>query len=121
MSKQSSENVSIKIKEIEATDDDFDEKVIKASFKIPVVVDFWAPWCGPCLIISPMLEDLVKEFKGKFVLVKVNIDVNKIVALRYDVMAIPNIKMFKDGKVVDEFVGVTSYPEIRKWFEKNLR
>ncbi|MCD6478241.1 MAG: thioredoxin [Candidatus Aenigmarchaeota archaeon] len=109
-----------KVMEIEVTDNDFDEKVIEQSKKVPVVVDFWAVWCGPCLIISPVLEKLAKEYEGKFILAKLNVDENRMIAQRYNVMSIPTVKMFKGGKIVDEFIGAYPEPLIRQWLERNL-
>ena len=106
--------------EIEVDDKNFEETVIEQSRKIPVVVDFWAEWCKPCLMLGPILDKLVEENKGKFVLAKANIEKAQNTAEEHGIMSIPNVKLFKDGKVADEFVG--AYPEsfIRKWLEKNL-
>jgi len=106
--------------EIEVNDGNFEEKVIEQSKKIPVVVDFWAQWCMPCLILSPILEKLVEEYKGKFVLAKCNVDEARNQATKYSVMSIPCIKMFKDGEIVDEFVGAIPEPNVREWLNKNL-
>ncbi len=106
--------------EIEVNDSNFEEEIVERSKKIPVVVDFWAEWCKPCLMLSPILEKLVKEYNGKFALAKVNVDGAQIASQKYGIMSIPNVKLFKDGKVADEFVG--AYPEnfIREWLNKNL-
>jgi len=106
--------------EIEVDDNNFEELVIEQSKKIPVVVDFWATWCMPCLMISPILEKLAKEYKGKFILAKLNVDNSPITAGKYGVMSIPNVKMFKNGKVTDEFIGAVPEPVARKWLDKNL-
>ena len=108
----------VKMKEINATDKDFKKKVIEKSKKIPIVIDFWAEWCVPCLTLSPILEEFAEQYKGKFILVKVNIE--KAPKFSNDVMSIPNVKMFKNGKIVDEFVGVRSESFIKKWLERNL-
>ena len=106
--------------EIEVNDENFEEMVIEQSKRIPVVVDFWAEWCKPCLMLKPVLEKLVRENKGRFILAKVNVDEAPRVSQRYMIMSIPNVKLFKQGKVVDEFIG--AYPEsfVREWLERNL-
>lgn len=106
--------------EIKANDTNFEKEVIERSKKVPVVVDFWAVWCMPCLMISPALEKLAKEYKGRFILAKVNVDESRAVAQTYGIMSIPNVKMFKDGKVVDEFVGAVPEPMVRNWIERNI-
>jgi len=104
----------------EATDRDFSEKVIEKSKKIPVVVDFYADWCPPCRMLAPVLEKIAQEYNGKFVLVKVNVDNAPNISQKYGIMSIPNVKLFKDGKVISEFVG--NYPSgfIKLWLEENL-
>ena len=104
--------------EIEITEKNFEEKVIKQSKKIPVVADFYAEWCMPCLMLGPTLEKLVKEYKGKFILAKINVDDSREIAKKYKIMSIPNVKLFKNGKVVGEFVGVMSEGAIRRFLEK---
>ena len=106
--------------EIEVNDENFEEMVIEQSKRIPVVVDFWAEWCKPCLMLKPVLEKLVRENKGRFILAKVNVDEAPRVSQRYMIMSIPNVKLFKEGKIVDEFIG--AYPEsfVREWLERNL-
>lgn len=106
--------------EIEANDEDFEEKVIENSKNLPVVVDFWAGWCGPCRILSPIISKVAKEYGGKFLLVKVNVDESSKLAEKYQIMSIPNVKMFKNGKIVDEFIGAMPEPLIKKWLDKNL-
>ncbi|MEM5869653.1 MAG: thioredoxin [Candidatus Aenigmatarchaeota archaeon] len=106
--------------EIEANEEDFEEKVIENSKKLPVVVDFWASWCMPCRILSPIMSKVAEEYSGKFLLVKVNVDKNPKLAEKYQIMSIPNVKMFKNGKIVDEFVGAMPEPLIKKWLDKNL-
>jgi putative thioredoxin len=106
--------------QVEVNDENFQEKVIKTSEKIPVVVDFWADWCYPCHILSPIIEKLAKEYKGKFILAKLNVNQNPKTTEEYLIMSIPNVKMFKNGKVVDEFVGALPEFEVRKWLDKNL-
>ncbi len=88
----------------EFTDDNFQNEVIQSN--VPVLVDFWAPWCGPCRMIAPVVEELAKENQGSFKIGKVNIDDNPSVATSFDVTSIPTLMIFKGGQVVDRFVGV---------------
>ncbi len=106
--------------EIEVNDSNFEGEVIEKSREIPVVVDFWAQWCRPCLMLGPILEKLANENGRKFVLAKVNVDGAQVTSQKYGIMSIPNVKLFKDGKIVDEFLG--AYPEdfVRGWLDKNL-
>jgi putative thioredoxin len=106
--------------EIEANDEDFEEKVIERSKSLPVVVDFWGSWCLPCRLLSPIMSKIAKEYQGKFLLVKVNVDESPKLAERYQIMSIPNVKMFKNGRIVDEFLGAMPEPLIKKWLDKNL-
>ncbi len=117
MEKMRSDKMEI---EIEVNDGNFQEKVIEQSAKIPVVVDFWAQWCMPCLMLSPVLEKLAKEYNGKFILAKSNVDETRNVAVQYGIMSIPAVKMFKNGRVVDEFVGALGEPAVKEWLDKNL-
>ena len=104
----------------EVNDNNFQEKVIEKSKEIPVVVDFWATWCMPCLMLGPVLEKLAEEYKGKFILVKVNVDVARETAMKYGIMSIPSVKMFKNGEIVDEFIGALPEGRVKEWLEKNL-
>jgi len=90
--------------ELKFTDQNFEEEVKKS--KVPVFVDFWAPWCGPCQMMGPIIEELAREYEGKPVRIgKLNVDENPLMAEKYGVMSIPTFKIFKDGQVVDELVG----------------
>ena len=80
----------------------------------PVLVDFWAPWCGPCRMLAPMVDELSKEYDGKIKVGKLNTDDNAQVATRFRISAIPTLLFFKSGKVVDQLVGVHPKPEIKK-------
>ena len=97
---------------------DFDEQVVKVSFKQPVVIDFWAPWCGPCKTLKPLLEKLADDYDGKFILAKVNSDENQELSAQYAVRSIPSVKAMVNGKMVDEFSGALPEGEVRKWLDK---
>ena len=97
---------------------DFDTKVVAASHKQPVVIDFWAPWCAPCKVLKPILEKLEGEYKGKFLLAKVNSDENQEIAARYAVRGIPSVKAMVDGKIVNEFTGALPESMVRDWLDK---
>jgi|YNPNPStandDraft_1061719.scaffolds.fasta_scaffold102036_1 putative thioredoxin len=96
---------------------DFDEKVLAASRRVPVIVDFWAPWCQPCRILKPILEKLAAEYAGRFILAKVNSDENQELALRYGVRGIPAVKAFIGGELVDEFTGALPESQIREFLD----
>ncbi|MEK6543956.1 MAG: thioredoxin [Elusimicrobiota bacterium] len=96
----------------EITDNDFETVVHKST--TPVVVDFWAPWCGPCRALAPVLEELSKEYEGKAKVVKVNTDDNPQEASKLHISAIPTIVFYKGGKAVDQLVGVHPKAEIKK-------
>lgn len=99
----------------EFTDQNFDQEVIQS--EVPVLVDFWAPWCGPCQMMGPIIDELSKEVEGKFKIGKVNVDDNGAKASEYGIMSIPALKIFKGGKVVKEFVGVQSKENLKKALE----
>jgi thioredoxin 1 len=100
------------------SDNVFDSEVLKSD--IPVIVDFWAPWCGPCRVVSPIIEELSKTYEGKIKFTKVNVDENPEKASQYQIFSIPNMKIFKNGKLVDEIVGVAPKEEIEKLLRKQL-
>ncbi|TDI58111.1 MAG: thioredoxin [Alphaproteobacteria bacterium] len=98
------------------SDDNFETDVLGASQ--PVVVDFWAEWCGPCKMIGPQLEELSEEMAGKVKFVKLNVDENQQTAIKYGVRSIPTLIIFKAGEAVDIKVGAGAKSDLQKWIEK---
>ena len=101
---------------LEFTDANFEQEVIKSDK--PVLVDFWAPWCGPCQVMGPIIEELAKELGGKMKIGKFNVEENEVVAEKYGIMSIPTLKVFKGGQVVKEFVGLQAKETLKQELEK---
>src|SRR6202022_4915111 len=101
------------------TDQDFEKLVLQAGK--PAFVDFWAPWCGPCRIIGPIVEELAPSYQDRAVITKMNVDDNPEVAQKYGVTSIPTLMMFKDGKLVDRMVGAMPKGERKKLIERTLK
>jgi len=93
------------------TDKNFEKEILKSD--LPVLVDFWAPWCGPCAKIAPVVEKLSKSYKGKFKFCKVNVEEAEITASKYGIMSIPTLMFFKNRKVVDKIIGTVPESEIK--------
>ncbi len=103
---------------IKVSDKDFEEKVLKSD--IPVVVDFWAPWCAPCRVVAPILDRLAVEYEGRLTIAKVNTDEDQQHAVEYGIRGIPTLLIFKDGKEVDRLVGSLPEAEYKQKFDKVL-
>ena len=106
--------------EIDVTDENFEAEVIEKSKATPVLVDFWASWCGPCMTLKPVLEKIATEYGDKIVLAKAETENNPNAATKFGVMSIPSVKLFKDGKIVDEFVGAQPEATIKQWLDQKL-
>lgn len=102
---------------IEVTDADFNDNVNKYG---TIVVDCWAPWCGPCRMIAPVVEELAKELQGKIVFGKLNVDENQAIASQYGIMSIPSLLVFKDGKLVDKIVGALPKPMLKEKLQQYM-
>ena len=105
---------------IDVTEQDFQEQVIEASKDHPVVVDYWAEWCGPCRALGPILEQAAADREGRVTLAKLDTDANQRLAAEYGIQGIPAVKAFKDGKVVAEFVGVQPPAKVAQFFDSLL-
>jgi thioredoxin 1 len=103
---------------VHVNDNTFEQTVLKSP--IPVLVDFWAPWCMPCRMVAPSLETLAREFEGRLLVAKVNTDENPDWAGRYGVKGIPTMLFIRDGQIVDQQVGVLPLPLLRQWVQKNV-
>jgi thioredoxin 2 len=102
---------------VDAREDDFDEELAAS---VPVLVDFWAEWCGPCRMVSPAVEGLARDFAGRIKVVKLDVDAAPRIAARYQVQGIPLLVLHRDGKEVDRRVGAVPGPVLRQWLEPQL-
>jgi thioredoxin 1 len=100
------------------TDLNFNKEVLES--ESPVLVDFWAAWCGPCKMIAPLIDELAKEYTGKMKIGKVDVDTNPKIATKYGVMSIPTIIFFKNGKVMNQLVGAVNEPDLKRKIEENF-
>ena len=107
---------------MEIQDAEFEEKVINASKEKLVIVDFWAPWCQPCLMMAPVLDQLAEELDGKLKIGKLNTEIpqHQSLAIEYQIQSIPNMKLFKDGKVIKEFIGLRAKETFKSELEQEI-
>jgi thioredoxin 1 len=103
----------------EVSDASFEQEVLKS--EMPVLIDFWAPWCGPCKIISPVVEELAGEYDGRLRVVKMNVDNNPQTPTRYGVRGIPNLMIFRAGQVADQIVGAVPKAQLVKAIDRALQ
>jgi len=102
----------------QATDGNFEPEILKSD--IPVMVDFWAPWCGPCHVIGPVIEELAAEYAGRVKVAKMNVDENPATPSQYGIRGIPTVILFKDGKVFDQIVGAVPKSKVEEMIKKAL-
>ena len=100
------------------TDESFKQEVLES--ELPVLVDFWATWCGPCKMIAPLVDEFAKEYAGKMKIGKVDVDNNFKIPTQYGIMSIPTIMFFKKGKIMDQLVGAASKLDLKRKIEANL-
>ncbi len=103
------------------TDQNFNNDVVKASTSIPVLIDFWAPWCGPCRMVSPTIEELAKDYEGKVKVGKMNVDENTQIPGNFGIMGIPTVMIFKNGQPVKSIVGAQSKEAYKAAIETALK
>lgn len=104
---------------LQFSDTNFKKEVLESH--LPVLVDYWAPWCGPCKTIAPVIEELAREYQGKIKIGKVNVDENPQTAALYGIMSIPTLIFFKNGKVMGQATGVLNKVELKRKIEENIR
>ena len=103
---------------IEINSGNFEQEVLKSD--VPVVIDFWAPWCGPCRVFSPIIDEVSKEYEGKAKFAKLNTDDNQEIAVKYNIMSIPTVMLFVEGKPKATSVGAVPKEALKKWILKNM-
>lgn len=106
-------------KVINVSEGNFDAAVLKSP--VPILVDFWAPWCGPCKMISPILDELAEEYAGRLTVSKVNVDENQGLSVQFGVSAIPTLLIFKNGQVIDQIRGLRSKRDLKESFDRAIK
>ena len=106
-------------KPVAVTDETFEHEVIKSD--LPVLVDFWAEWCGPCRLVAPIVEELAGEYTGRLKVTKVDVDDNQRLAMRYSIMSIPTLGVFKGGEMIERIVGYMPKQELKRRLEGALQ
>ena len=104
--------------EVIVTSMNFEEEVVNST--VPVLVDFWAPWCGPCQMLGPVLKELAEEYEGKIKVGKINCDEETSLAIRNGISSIPAVMLYKNGKIKDAFVGYQPIEKVKAFIDKNL-
>lgn len=104
--------------QIHVTDQEFEREILKS--EIPALVDFWAPWCGPCHMIAPAVEEIARKFSGKLRVAKMNVDENRATPGSYGIMSIPTLMLFKNGDIVERIVGVVPQSRLEEVVQKAL-
>ena len=105
-------------KPIELNDENFDQEL--TSSQVPVLVDYWAEWCGPCKMVAPVLEEIAEEYEGKLLIGKVDVDSNRDSAAKQNVMSIPTLILFKDGKPIDQRIGALSKVQLEEFLDEYI-
>jgi len=103
---------------LEVTDADFEDTILKS--ETPALVDFWAPWCGPCRMIGPVVEELAKDYQGKLTVAKMDVDQNQSTATKYGISSIPTVILFKNGEIAERIVGAVPKAKLAQMIENNL-
>ena len=104
--------------EIKITKKNFEEEVINS--KLPVLVDFWATWCGPCMMLAPTVQELADQYEGKLKVGKVNVDEEEALAVKFKIMSIPTLLIFKGGEIVEQSIGYRQKEELCAWIDKTI-
>ena len=105
---------------IDVTEQDFETEVLERSKSVPVVVDFWAEWCGPCRRLAPTVDELANDYNGKVVVAKMNVDENPSTPMRFSIRGIPTLLLFKKGQLVEQVVGLADKDTLKRMIDKHV-